>query len=130
MQGADPRKLASIVQKLVSEVKDAKGGEASGSGSSDADWKGAEIPRGYSDVTDQIEIKRCDMLNWDSEAGDVRAVFDSKKPSALGDKDGQTKDWVETDTDEQLMLFIPFQSMLKLHTLQVSHTHHIESLGI
>lgn len=111
------------MKKIVSEVeevhkKGGKGGEASGSGSSGADWRGAEIPRGYSDVTDQIEIQRCDMLNWDTEAGGVRALFNSAKPSALG-SEGTTKDWVETDTDEQLMLFIPFQSILKLHTLQV-----------
>ena len=116
-------KLQSIVKKLVSEVeevgkKGGKSGEASGSGSG-ALWRGAEIPRGYSDVTDQIEIQRCDMLNYDSEAGGVRALLDHSKPSSLG-ADGKTKDWVETDTDEQLMLFIPFQSMLKLHTLQVS----------
>lgn len=123
VQGADPRKLQSIVKKIVSEVeevhkKGGKSGEASGSGSSGSDWRGAEIPRGYSDVTDQIEIQRCDMLNWDTEAGGVRELFSSAKPSALG-AEGTAKDWVETDTDEQLMLFIPFQSILKLHTLQV-----------
>lgn len=123
MQGADPKKLESIVKKIVSEVQDVskkggKGGEASGSSSSGSEWRGAEVPRGNSDVTDQIEIQRCDMLNYDSEAGGVRALFDSAKPSSLG-AEGKAKDWVETDTDEQLMLFIPFQSMLKLHTLQV-----------
>jgi len=122
VQGADPRKLQSIVKKLVSEVEEVKkggqSGEASVSGSG-ALWRGADIPRGYSDVTDQIEIQRCDMLNYDSEAGGVRALLDPSKPSSLG-AESKTKDWVETDTDEQLMLFIPFQSMLKLHTLQVS----------
>jgi thioredoxin len=125
VQGADPRKLQSIVKKIVSEIEEVgkKGGKTgessgSGSGSSGVQWKGAEIPRGYSDVTDQIEIQRCDMLNYDPEAGGVRALFESSKPGALG-AEGQAKDWVETDTDEQLMLFIPFQSMIKLHTLQV-----------
>ena len=102
-------------------MQGATGGEASGSGSSGGSWRGADIPRGYSDITDQVEMQRCDMLNYDSEAGGVRALFDSGKPSALGAEDSSAKDWVETDTDEQLMLFIPFQSMLKLHTLQVSY---------
>jgi len=30
------------------------------------------------------------------------------------------KDWVESDTDEQLMLFMPFQATLKVHTLQIT----------
>lgn len=123
MQGADRQKLQSVVRKIVGELdevrkKGGKGGEASGSGSSGAQWRGAEIPRGYSDVTDQIEMQRCDMLNYDSEAGGVRTLFDPAKPSSLG-AEGKAKDWVESDTDEQLMLFVPFQSMLKLHTLQV-----------
>lgn len=120
VQGADPRKLQAVVKKLVSEVQDAQGqsGEASGSGSG-PEWRGAELPRGYSDVTSQVEIQRCELLNFDSTAGGVRTLFDPSKPSALG-ANGTAKDWVESDTDEQLMLFIPFQSMLKLHTLQVS----------
>lgn len=121
VQGADPRKLQSIVKKIVSEIEEVhkKGGEAGGA--SGSDWRGAEIPRGYGDVTDQIEIQRCDMLNWDTEAGGVRTLFSPAKPSALGGGEATGKDWVETDTDEQLMLFIPFQSILKLHTLQVRY---------
>lgn len=120
VQGADPRKLQSIVKKIVSEIEEVhkKGGEAGGA--SGSDWRGAEIPRGYGDVTDQIEIQRCDMLNWDTEAGGVRTLFSPAKPSALGGGEATGKDWVETDTDEQLMLFIPFQSILKLHTLQIT----------
>lgn len=33
-------------------------------------------------------------------------------------KEDTKKDWVKSDTDEQLMLFIPFQSTLKIHSLQ------------
>ena len=101
------------------------GGEASGSGSgSTGTWRGAELPRGYSDITNQIEQQRCELLNVDPDTGGVRVLFDNAKPSVLSGAKGATKDWVESDTDEQLLLFMPFQSMLKLHTLQVRGQHH------
>jgi thiol-disulfide isomerase/thioredoxin len=125
VQGADPRKLQAVIKKLGSEIENVSSEEASGSGgsSSSAGWRGAALPRGYSDITSQIEIGRCDLLNFDPNAGGVRVLFDSAKPSALAGGKGTTKDWIESDTDEQLMLFIPFQSMLKLHTLQVSYSN-------
>jgi hypothetical protein len=114
-------KILNSIMGLFGAVESGNGG-ASGSGSSG--WLGAELPRGYSDVTDQIEIKSTELLNYDEEAGSVRVLFESAKPSALSDAKGaedKAKDWVESDTDEQLMLFMPFQSTLKLHTLQVSY---------
>jgi thioredoxin len=117
VEGADPRKLQAVVKKLVTEV--ANLGEGSGSGSSGPTWRGADLPRGYHDITDQIELQRCELLNIDSAAGNIRVLFDSAKPSALSGGKSTAKDWVESDTDEQLLLFVPFQSMLKLHTLQV-----------
>lgn len=127
MQGADPLRLQSVVKKLSDEVQNLSsgGGEASGSGSgsgsggSTANWRGAGLPRGYTDITDQIELQRCELLNVDPDAGGVRVLFDGAKPSTLSGGKSSTKDWVESDTDEQLLLFTPFQSMLKLHTLQV-----------
>ena len=123
VQGADPVKLQSIVKKLSEEVENlASGGEASGSsGGNGGSWRGADLPRGYTDVTDQIELQRCELLNVDPDAGGVRVLFDTAKPSALSGGKSTTKDWVESDTDEQLLLFMPFQSMLKLHTLQVRY---------
>jgi C-terminal proteasome-interacting domain of thioredoxin-like. len=49
-------------------------------------------------------------------------LFDSSKPSSLNGKgkSGSSADWVESDTDEQLMLYIPFQSSLKIHSLHVT----------
>lgn len=120
VQGADPRKLQEVVKKLGAEVENVgTGGEASGSGSSGAGWRGADLPRGYTDITSQIEIQRCELLNVASDTGGVRVLFDSAKPSALAGGKANSKDWIESDTDEQLMLFLPFQSMIKLHTLQV-----------
>ena len=52
-------------------------------------------------------------------------MFEDSKPSGLlkgKAAEKPAKDWVESDTDEQLMLFLPFQSTLKVHTLQVSRS--------
>ena len=73
-------------------------------------------------------MRGLDLLNSDSECGDARTLFDSSKPSSLDTGKGKgtatggesKKDWVESDTDEQLMLFIPFISTLKVHTLLVT----------
>jgi hypothetical protein len=98
---------------------------------SDAGWLGAELPKPYSDVTDQVNLKQLDLLNANSEFGPAKTLFDMKAPSKATasskgkEKDSGTevaasRDWVESDTDEQLMLFIPFQSTVKIHTLQVT----------
>lgn len=128
IQGADPQKLSEAVKKLAAEAEsDESGGfgEASGSGSG---WVGSSLPRGYSDVTDQVDLKGLDLLNSNSDLGNARTLFDATKPSSLdkGKGKGQPsseetkKDWVESDTDEQLMLFVPFQSTLKVHSLQIT----------
>ncbi|KAF3346099.1 hypothetical protein VdG2_05358 [Verticillium dahliae VDG2] len=66
-----------------------------------------------------IEPKGCELLNADDDAGSVRVLFDGSKPSALDKKEG-VKDWVESGEDDQLLLFMPFQAMLKLHTLHIT----------
>jgi len=119
VQGADPKKLQAVVKKLSDEVEKVGSGEASGSSSDGPTWRGAALPRGYGDITDQIELQRSELLNYDSDFGGVRALFGSGKPSALSGGKADAKDWVESDTDEQLLLFTPFQGMIKLHTLQV-----------
>lgn len=126
VQGADPKKLQDIVRKLAAEADDSgdsSSGFASGSGS--GDWRAGALPRGYNDVTDQVDIKGLELLNADSEFGTVRTLVDTSKPSALSSgkaADSKAKDWVVSDTDEQLMLFMPFQSMLKVHSVQVRRT--------
>lgn len=122
-------KLQSLVQKISQESQNAgsessagPSGSGSGSGNSALGWRGAALPRGYTDVTDQIEIPRTELLNFDEEYGSVRVLLDTAKPGALGGGKKTEKDWVVSDTDEQLLLFTPFMSMLKLHTLQVRLT--------
>lgn len=119
VQGADVQKLQRVVRDLARMTTDEAGPSNSGGGSS---WRKIEPPKGYSDVTDQIEIKGLELLNSDGEFGTVRTLLETSKPSALnssGKEKADTKDWVESDTDEQLMLFMPFQANLKIHSVQV-----------
>ncbi|KAI4250328.1 MAG: hypothetical protein L6R42_008755 [Xanthoria sp. 1 TBL-2021] len=128
VQGADPRKLSELVKKIAAEAdSDGLGGfgEVSDSGTG---WLGIGLLKGYDNVTDQVDVRGLDLLNADSNFGSARTLFDPSKPSALQGGKGkgraqageETKDWAESDTDEQLMLFIPFQSTLKVHSLHIT----------
>ncbi|KAL9079770.1 MAG: hypothetical protein Q9157_001342 [Trypethelium eluteriae] len=142
LRGADPKGLNEAVRKLAQEAdsdsSSAAGfGEASSSGSSTT-WLGASLPRNYIDVTDQVDIQGIDLLNVDTALGEARTLFHSSRPGSLAAAEGGGKgkgkeatagagagsgaksDWIESDTDEQVMLFIPFQSTLKIHTLHLT----------
>jgi hypothetical protein len=75
-------------------------------------------------VTEAVDQLNLDFLNLDSEFGGARTIFETTKPSSLGAKgksaESSKKDWIESDTDAQMMLFMPFQSTMKLHTLQIT----------
>lgn len=114
VQGANPVELKNVVQKLATEVESlGEGGSGSGL------WMGAAVPKGYSDITDSIETRGCELLNADEDAGPVKVLFETSKPSALDKGKGTKKDYVQSGADDQLLLFIPFQGSIKLHTLQV-----------
>ena len=123
IKGADPRKLQAVVKKLSAEA-DSDGANGFG------DWTAVNLPKGYSDVTDQVDVRGLDLLNSSSEYGDARTLFLGTRPSALDTGKGKSKgsasteegkkDWVESDTDEQLMLYVPFMSTLKVHTLHIT----------
>ncbi|KAL4928859.1 thioredoxin-like protein 1 [Aspergillus undulatus] len=127
IRGADPTKLNQVIRKLATEASksddsDNAQGESSGSGGV---WIGAATPKGYSDITDQYDPKGLELLNRDSEFGVARTLFEPSKPSSLSNGKGKetgsgAKDWVESDTDEQLMLFVPFNSTLKVHSLHIT----------
>lgn len=128
IQGANIAQLQSVARELVKEA-----GPSSPSGSGEAAvWIGNEIPKPYSDVTGQTDLKQLDLLN---STGNVRTLFDSSEPrqaSSAKSKKGKGKeaeeggdgkavqDWVESDTDEQLMLFMSFNSIIKVHTIQIT----------
>ncbi|OKL56543.1 hypothetical protein UA08_08283 [Talaromyces atroroseus] len=139
--GADPKRLSEAIQKLAAEantMESESGGESSsGNTGGGTTWLGASLPRNYVDVTETVTLKDLDMLNRDSEKGSAKILFDKSKPSALSGSgnnnnnnkgkektkktgEEQQKDWVESDTDEQLMVYIPFNSTLKVHTLHIT----------
>lgn len=124
-RGADAKKLSEMVKKVAAEVD--LGGSGGDGERNDAGsrWLGSDLPRGYSDVTDEVDIQGLDLLNANSVLGGARALFDGDRPSALDDKErtgveSSKNDWVESDTDEQLMLFVPFRATVKVHTIQIT----------
>lgn len=125
IKGADMKALDQAVKQLAQEASSAPaaGLEDPFTSGASAGWMGAALPRGYGNVTDAVDQLNLDFLNLDSEAGNARTIFENSKPSSLGAK-GKTaegkKDWIESDTDEQMMLFMPFQSTMKLHTLHIT----------
>ena len=125
VRGADPRKLADTIKTIAAEADKSDSG-GSGESSGGSKWLALDLPRGYGDVTDEVDVQGLDLLNANSDFGGARALFDQSKPSGLDDK-GKSKaaeqsknDWVESDTDEQLMLFMPFRATLKVHTVQIT----------
>ncbi|KAI4867575.1 DUF1000-domain-containing protein [Hypoxylon rubiginosum] len=125
VKGANPKQLQSIVEKLSNDIENAAQGGASSSGSSGGlAWRGADLPRGYADISDSIDVRGLELLNADETHFSVRTLFNKAKPSALSkDKDTASsgeKDWIESDTDEQLLLYTPFNSAIKLHTIQIT----------
>ena len=126
IRGTDMKKLSEAIKKLADEANavgdDSANGESSVNGGDY--WLGASLPKGYKDVTDQIDIKDLELLNCDTDFGGVRTLFDASRPSAVDAKGKASgsgkKDWVESDTDEQLMLFVPLQSTLKVHSIHIT----------
>ncbi|KAI1356913.1 thioredoxin [Xylaria sp. FL0043] len=122
VKGADPQGLRSLIEKLTSDVESGGQSSSSSSGSGGLAWRGADLPRGYTDISDVIDVRGLELLNADTNEFSVRTLFNKSKPSALdkSSSTGDEKDWVESDTDEQLLLYTPFNSAVKLHTLQIT----------
>ena len=69
-------------------------------------------------------MRGSELLNADTIFGGVSTLFSEEKPSG-GSRLGKGKepaalDWIESDTDAQLMLFVPFQSTIKLHSIEMT----------
>ncbi|KXJ91507.1 PITH domain-domain-containing protein [Microdochium bolleyi] len=125
VRGSNPQQLQAVVQQLASDIENVgqSGNGASGSGSGGLAWRGAELPRGYTDLTDVVNTPGLDWSNVDESLFNKKTLYNREKPSALGQGKGtasDTKDWIESDTDEQIMLYVPFNATVKLHTLQIT----------
>lgn len=79
IEGADSRRLSAVIRQLATEANRVETDEAGGS-SSGGSWLGAELPRGYEDVTSQVDFKGLELLNRDSEFGTARTLFSGDKP--------------------------------------------------
>ena len=129
IRGADPRKLSDAAKKLAAEAdsEDGTGGFSGGGSSSGGTWTAFQPPKGYSDVTSDVDVRGLDLLNANTDFGAARVLFNGAKPSALDSKGKNSqkeeeagKDWVESDTDEQLMLYMPFMNTMKIHSLHIT----------
>lgn len=126
--GSNPQQLSEAIKSLAAEAEDdgGSGGFGESSSSGGGGWRGAGLPRGYTDVTSEVDVRGLDLLNSDSDFGGVRTLFESSQPKALNKGKGaatgseDSKDWVESDVDNQLMLYIPFTSTLKVHTIHIT----------
>jgi hypothetical protein len=117
-QGSDISSLNKITERFQSVASSA--------------WTSAALPRGYADITNEIDLLGIELLNADSDLGGTRTLFDESKPSGVESASDKGKgkatdesgkggiDWIESDTDAQLMLFIPFQSSVKVHSVHIT----------
>ena len=120
IRGADAKALDAAVKSLASEASSSDASSSGAGGSSGGMWLGASLPRGYEDVTTSVDVRGLDFLNVEGDAKDQRALFEPTQPSGLSKGASDDKDWIESETDEQLMLFMPFQSTLKVHSLHIT----------
>jgi hypothetical protein len=73
-----------------------------------------------------VDVRGLDLLNADSEFGGVRTLFESSQPKTLtkgkraSTGSDASKDWIESDVDNQLMLYVPFTANLKIHTIHIT----------
>lgn len=127
--GSNPQQLSEAIKKLAAEAENesnSSGGFGEASSNGGVGWRGAALPRGYGDVTDSVDVRGLDLLNADSDFGGVRTLFETSQPSALNNgkaaasSSAANKDWIESDVDNQLMLYVPFTANLRVHTVHIT----------
>jgi len=82
--GADHKKLSEAVKKLAAEASAIGEGTVNGGFGDDNSagdmWLGAELPKGYRNITDEVDILGLELLNRDTQFGTARTLFGSGKP--------------------------------------------------
>lgn len=102
VKGADQQKLSEVVKKLATEADAAGNAIAGGFGEGSTGggmWLGATLPRGYRDVTDQVDAKGLELLNCDAAFGSVKTLFDGHTPSALDTGKGKGEHMPDLDAE-------------------------------
>ncbi|EEP77611.1 conserved hypothetical protein [Uncinocarpus reesii 1704] len=122
IKGANAQGLTSAVAEFATASEGGNAAADSESSETGAMWLGAATPKSYQDITENVEVKDIDLLNCDNDIAPGRVLFGKSQPSALRPKAKEEgkPDWVESDADEQLMLFMPFQASLKIHSLHIT----------
>jgi hypothetical protein len=70
---------------------------------------GRRYSQPYYEMSEKVDMDTLEGLNLDSEFGGVETLFDMKMPSAFiraKNLKDDSKDWIESDVDEQLILMI------------------------
>lgn len=83
IQGANPKKLSDAIKKVAAEASRVDSGEGESSGATGSHWMGASLPRGYGDVTDQVDVTGLHALNLESAKGGMKALFAPGKPKGM-----------------------------------------------
>ncbi|KAF9186544.1 Thioredoxin-like protein 1 [Haplosporangium sp. Z 767] len=95
MKGANAAELERLIKQHQGPVEDAAGGSGSGT-----------LVAGHNDISDQITLNQVDCLNQQN-ANHIR--------NALKADDT----FLESDVDEQLIISVPFNQAVKLHSLKI-----------
>lgn len=127
--GLNLHELSGAIQRLTAESKNASEGSVrfdKNVSNGSAGWTGAAPPRGYGNVTGSVDARGLDLLNANSDLGGAMTLFGNSQPSALNISNVATphaeanRDWIESDVDDQLMLYVPFTANLKIHTIHIT----------
>lgn len=98
MRGANPTQLEALIKQHQGPADDVSGGAGSGSG--------APLVAGHSDMSEQITLNQVDCLNQQT-ANHVRNALKADET------------YLESDCDEQLIISVPFNQAIKLHSLRI-----------
>ncbi|KAK3821473.1 MAG: PITH domain-containing protein [Benniella sp.] len=101
LQGANSKELHNLIKQHQGPVEEAGEGSGSGSGSGSV-----PLVAGHSDITDQITLNQVDCLNQQT-ANPVQNALKA------GDA------YLESDVDEQLIIYAPFNQSVKLHSIRI-----------
>ncbi|KAF3904591.1 Nephrocystin-3 [Orbilia brochopaga] len=103
-------------------------------------WLGAALPQGYVDLNHMIQKSHLEALNTRHEFGTVTEIFQPSPPASMprgpvkrlftqpaAEKLKSTTDFIVSDVDEQLMIFIRFISPVKVFSLQFTSFRYINN---